>query len=666
MPDHAQQTPDLIRQVSDLCLQQPDLIPHGSTDLTPPSFKYSPIAPGWIRILELASKPDEPLQCRLRHVKLQSPEADYIALSYVWGDTSKPFTMRVLQTIRNGDDSPAVSGTIPLTTSLYDALRDLRDCDDIRPKTFWMDQICINQDDDNEKSDQVAQMRKVFEYATQVVTYLGRREEQDDEALGLLKRISDYYEPLTQTTVLAGVNETSCKRPSMRGRYRREVDTIPPELVFPEDLWQGEGFDIVHHLLEILSGPWTKRLWLFQENVVNSNTKFLRGCRSIAWGPIRLVTLLSYVGILPYARTYEILAILRRREAWKHKELQTSMQPRGLALRRLLDQASKRYCWDPKDKIYALLGLAVDAEELNIAPDYTKSTAQAFTDLAVAFVMRDVSRQRSLSNLSWSSRGYSSNPSIPSWVSAYSDDGYGLPLNTDADASRIFSQDFSLELAKFVHFESSSSVSNGILVTKGLRLGFKLERSLGTFPSARLVHALRAQKLTKALAVFENAQESHDASDQSLAFIFDTLSMGQFRETAEAAAAQAVRDILNFLRRAQSGERIKYKAVPERFFLPTSSLPGGVNSAAYRLLEHGLFRRRSLWIADNQGLCLTPNRAQMGDIAVILFGGDWVYFLRPLGDKFEYIGWGYVAGCMHGEPFEVDDWESNVETFKLI
>lgn len=37
---------------------------------------------------------------------------------------------------------------------------------------------------------------------------------------------------------------------------------------------------------------------------------------------------------------------------------------------------------DPKDKIYGLLGLASDVEQLDILPDYTKSVEEIYTEVA--------------------------------------------------------------------------------------------------------------------------------------------------------------------------------------------------------------------------------------------------------------------------------------------
>lgn len=654
-----------------------DSIPQKLAAVSLSGFQYTPIQPGWIRILDLLSKPNEPLQCRLRDVKLQDPEAaaNYLALSYVWGDSSKPCTMQIVDVPWGEATSSTVIGTIALTRSLFDAIQNLRDCEEIHPKTFWIDQICINQDDDEEKSHQVAQMGKVFQHATQVVTYWGPRGEWDDHALDLMIRIYEHFKPLTETTEIAGLNEEILSSPHREGQYRRMAsEDVPPGLPFPEAIFEGEGFQTFLRLDEILSGPWSRRLWLFQENIVNTNTIFLRGQRTLSWDTLKLICLLGWVGLIPWVGAGEgVIRLLRRRTAWHHSDTR-SLKRNRLRLHGLLRLAVHLDCFEPKDKIYAVLGLATDAEELGIIPDYTKSTAQAFTDVCVAFIKRNLVRnpEYSLFELERSSRGKPPNMTLPSWVPAHFDWGYEVHQHANINASRTKANGVPSNVDVMIRFESTASINNSILVVQGMNLDLVLERPLGTFPGQWLLGGLVVDEVDEVLKILEGAQNCLGESDHSLAFLYDTLAMGQSlpthstKATAEAAAAQAIRDLLELLGRVRSGDRIRMKESSTRFYLPVASLPGGLSSMAYLLLKDSdIFSYRSLWVTSDQRVCLAPHRVQKDDIAAILFGGEWIYYLRPSGNMFEYIGWGYIAGFMHGEPFEVEGWENTVKTFRL-
>src|SRR6186713_409366 len=79
---------------------------------------------------------------------LASDHVPYLALSYVWGDQSDPKTILV-----NGKP-------FKITQNLENALMDLEP--NIR-LPIWIDAICINQNDEGEKGQQVARMREIYQ-----------------------------------------------------------------------------------------------------------------------------------------------------------------------------------------------------------------------------------------------------------------------------------------------------------------------------------------------------------------------------------------------------------------------------------------------------------------------------------------------------------------------
>lgn len=643
-------------------------------------FRYSPIQPGWIRVLDLLNKPgdDEPLKCRLRQVKLQSPEADYNALSYVWGRDRKPFQIQVLQERWPGASTSG--GTISLTKSLHHALQDLRDCDEVQPKTFWIDQICIDQSNDDEKSHQVAQIGDVFEHASRVWTYLGPRDERDEKALDLLSEIYKHFEPLMSTSDLGSLlldEDLRFKLEAIDFYSRMAPENIPSGLVFPKDLFRGETAEVFAHIDAIISGPWTTRLWLFQENILNNNLMFLRGQRTVKPDTAELVCQLSWAGLVPdILANYAVLRIRDKRHDWhrrEHSDRQDSLSRLDSLLRRIFDLL----CQDPRDRIYAILRLA-NAKHVNIYPNYTISAVQAFTNVSVALIQEllekgDDHPLKSLQDVNLQISLDDSYAPIPTWVPTYLDTGYYGPARTDINASQTRTREPSKRFSESISFESQPDVENGVLVVKGIRLDLTLDRCLATFPFASLKLFLTQGQLAQFLKIFEKIENHAIEADNVFGRFWEACTMDPHilnstidQADGKEAAAEAFHDILELLRRAQSGDCIFDKNWPDYLYLRTPNLPGGQNSAAYSFLEKSdLAVYRSLWLSTDHHICLTSQRVQKDDIAVILFGGRWIYYLRPVGDKFEYIGWGYIAGFMNGEPF-VDGWEDRVETFKLI
>lgn len=84
---------------------------------------------------------------------------EYEALSYVWGD------LPAQEAIMVSDHR------ILVTPNLFTALKRLRYEEKIR--TMWIDQICINQWDIEEKSSQVAMMRDIYKSCSHCIIWLG-------------------------------------------------------------------------------------------------------------------------------------------------------------------------------------------------------------------------------------------------------------------------------------------------------------------------------------------------------------------------------------------------------------------------------------------------------------------------------------------------------------
>jgi hypothetical protein len=70
-----------------------------------------------------------------------------------------------------------------VTLNLESALRHLRDED--KPRRPWIDTICINQSDIEERSKQVSRMLDIYKYARKVLIWLGKDHEDGDEKFRL-------------------------------------------------------------------------------------------------------------------------------------------------------------------------------------------------------------------------------------------------------------------------------------------------------------------------------------------------------------------------------------------------------------------------------------------------------------------------------------------------
>jgi hypothetical protein len=144
------------------------------------AIQYAPLDPSKreIRLIELlpratnnSSQSELAPWCNLIYVSLED-KPDYVALSYTWGDPQDAKLITV------GHSSVAV------TRNLCSALEHLQSDNTVR--FMWIDALCINQLDGEEKSWQIQLMSEIYQRASFVCIWLGpadKTSEQDMEYL---------------------------------------------------------------------------------------------------------------------------------------------------------------------------------------------------------------------------------------------------------------------------------------------------------------------------------------------------------------------------------------------------------------------------------------------------------------------------------------------------
>ena len=135
---------------------------------------YRSLLPDSIRLLRLLPHEDKnaPIQCELFDYSLQESDKRmhlYEALSYVWGDSDNPRSISI------GEHD------LPVTKNLHTALLHLRNFS--LKRIIWVDAICINQENTEEKVQQIQLMAKIYGRANRVLVWLGEAADDSDQAL---------------------------------------------------------------------------------------------------------------------------------------------------------------------------------------------------------------------------------------------------------------------------------------------------------------------------------------------------------------------------------------------------------------------------------------------------------------------------------------------------
>ncbi|KAH7085255.1 heterokaryon incompatibility protein-domain-containing protein [Paraphoma chrysanthemicola] len=137
------------------------------TAAEPIQFQHTPLdlSQNTIRVVEvLPLGTDGLVRCRVRHTTIES---EYTCLSYVWGDADDSHTIHM-----NGQPFPRNLGWHNSAFSFEAAT-----------KALWIDALCIDQGNNNERNHQVQQMGSIFRQAQRVLAWTGR----DHEYASLLR-----------------------------------------------------------------------------------------------------------------------------------------------------------------------------------------------------------------------------------------------------------------------------------------------------------------------------------------------------------------------------------------------------------------------------------------------------------------------------------------------
>jgi hypothetical protein len=441
-----------------------------------------------IRLLELVPSADRSgVQYSLKPYELQDAPP-FQALSYTWGDPLMPISRAstpvkkpsrshlktsnskiTMKNERFSKDAEPSGGSrrhsiicdgqvIKVTSNLRDALHML--ANKITSQTpltmplpsryYWIDALCVNQQNVLERNSQVAKMAEIFKTAKGVIVWLGKGDEFLIDALTVINRIAEIPEedwPLTPYTSFFV---------PMSSQQRHH-----PNLSFQN--WLG--------FIAFINRPWFKRAWVgrlythtfswltviyqvIQEIALARSALVVCGSKTFPWE--NLSKTLSFIKVTKWyhhLRTEKLRHVvsLRKKPGIYRRLLQAKLgvgvgplyldatrlkMARSASgrldalgrnarppLRLLLDTHRFSASTDPRDKIYAFLGLAdkrmspFRTQPNALKPDYNMSVEKVYTETARVLL----TASGSLSLLSHvQDHSQTRVPNLPSWVPDYS------------------------------------------------------------------------------------------------------------------------------------------------------------------------------------------------------------------------------------------------------
>jgi len=404
---------------------QASLLPH---DQTPPSANlYDDLQDGQIRLFELDINTTGKIVGRLQTIEMFSAPPFY-ALSYVCG--SDAYSVEI--TINNH--------AVLVKPNLFAALQELRSYfqdKEVAHVWIWIDAICINQDNDEEKAKQIRSMHGVFSGAVEVLVWLGAVDDDIRMVLRVFAWLGFYSnfglesETFQQHEDEPGYQESIAKPTleAMRSMARLEHCLKVHCHVNHANLRaMAQFFDVMKHvvygrtltedqrtaamdvpflnyslfpsdhifwasLYALLNIEWFGRVWTYQEIRLARRPKLLVHEVSVPWSVVVWATFYLLGGEMhtrgtsdgryPEARTRHLPSFKKRLEsAMKWHQFILTMLPsnKHIPLLLSLKATKRRVSTMAKDRVYGLIALWQKKIQDEIVIDYKRETAEVFAN----------------------------------------------------------------------------------------------------------------------------------------------------------------------------------------------------------------------------------------------------------------------------------------------
>jgi hypothetical protein len=566
-----------------------------------------------------------PLVVRLETLDLtKSPR--YAALSYTWGPAPynkgrpKDATYRIV-----------VNGvTTPVQQNLHDALDHLSSKIQDLGLPIFVDAICINQADVQERASQVCQMREIYENAELVLGWLGVPFEDRETRLAVEQM--QRFQQVLQTHNAGEDNNV----------YEVPLAITPKDaILFPvnsnsttQTAWLG--------INEIFNSKYWLRAWIMQEATGPARTVFY--CGSYRFDKMQLSATVYFGHLysghegsnLDFVRNIGMGGSAARLSGFR--QLDGSFPNNRSRTTRLIDLCQSfrnTKSTDPRDKVFAPRNLATDLNASEMSPDYTRTTEQIYTDLAelylrkndnldiLGFVVHPAPHSARM-------QGESQNVCVPSWVPDWSNRITVKPLAKTLDSA---STDRAYDACSGL--QGSTPIVNG---SELLVQGYRVDKISQLSPICEQVDA----EMLRSWLV-ETPERNYPYTGETYEEAFSTSVVADIRyDPLRKFYSRGGKMVWSSERPRTRQDLLRLESLD----VPLS------NTCLGRRLAHTF-----------KGLIgVVPAAAAIGDIVTIISHSSVPLVLRHVSDsRYKLVGECYIHGIMDGKAVGRDvEWEDIV------
>jgi hypothetical protein len=592
---------------------------------------------GDIRLLDLEpDQSDQPIRCTTSIGRATGCVNQYCALSYTWGSRNDMKTI-----ICNGS-------VIEVTKNLFDALFSFRRTD--MPIQLWVDALCINQQDNDERTRMVKIMTDIYRNASYVAVWVGPSTSSTTLAVELIHsleaKFSDFKSVALGTTPWSEV----------------EAMGLPHPL---DSRWKV--------LDQFLSHPWFRRVWTIQEVSVTRKAVFCCGPHKVDFETLYMAVVLTEA-ICFNGQRKQLYRLGYKRVRRLNKYRRAINAPKyHLPLWELLWMERTAQATDDRDKVFALLGLASDVNmEASdaIIPDYTLDTAEVYTK-TFQWIARKTDTLDFLAIA-----GIPPQPTkylLPSWVPDLSFALMTLPLNLLGIGSAYPKCD-NQSKGRSLGYDGIKFIMHGIFIDKVLVSG-KVHRGSPENEDAPPEIAIKTWMDMCSDSFGKRGFHEYPASDcHHWKEAFDRTLVGNQWIDGSVLAAEHEDDYHAWIKLM-----LLYRAcypngrIPVRLW-PPPDVPQPIDTLLLDRFNRMCYGR-CLFITEAGYIGVGPESSTKGDSVYIIdrvkvplilrpkrcFIGDGQHAPFAISNMWQLVGEAYVHGIMNGERYK----EDKIEEFQL-
>jgi hypothetical protein len=623
-------------------------------------YKYAPlVGPSTIRLFRfkrfVTFRDQDYYSCEIVHASLDDNPV-YMAFSYAWGSLNDVFPILI-------EPGQFLMATKTLMEVLWrysvveDATGTVVDC------LMWTDQLCINQYDQQERSQQVGMMARIYAEANKTILWLGEEDETARQAFGLVHRFDSVGSDIALRDLLFSDEALTRDEAydNFKAVFRQTVD-IPPG---GDPSWKA--------LLSFLHRPWFSRIWVFQEALLSSSRKRKGAKASFVCGSLNcevfhlfLARRLLFIDwpVLEIPSGYHMIGYLMHYYACLELD---SLPPLSYTLYEIGDHL---HCGNPRDRVYGFLGIQSPTNEVHIPIDYKKSVEDVYIDCARRIIDHDQGlRVLEFIKESESPKTLSPPPGLPSWVPDWRMDASTFPL----EGMRLGVLGTGRFLAcKHLRYtrEQGEPMTATSLVVKGRIVDSVVDTSNHTF---QIGNPKRIEQYCSVNFPVRNWLKALDGSirmgvvperstEDLKATIIRSIAADGFNDNSHATL-----DVFEEMSKEEALTLYNELEHLREVYENRSVVDGSSEELHKKLCWYTeVCKGRKLAVLEKYYIALGPYQARKGDCICILHGSGVPWVLRPQTETgtYEVVGQCFVDGLMYGEA--VDWTEESANTFVLV